>query len=110
MLFLFYGTVTITSIGTQIIGEKLSLECTLFPFTGTASWAQDGIVRTTCATTLCTDYSYGNYTTLLYDSDYINVTFDPVNSSIKVVWKCTHLTHGRDSFNATTMNETQSIH
>ena len=106
MLFLLLGTGTITSIGTQIIGDKLSLKSTLFPFTGTASWAQDGTVRTTC--TFCTDDRYGNCTTFSYGSNYIDVTFDPVDSSIYGVWKCIHLTLGSDSFNVTAMNVTQS--
>jgi hypothetical protein len=107
VLFLFLGTVTITTIGTQIIGDKLILMCTLSPFTGTASWAQNGIVRTTCTTTFCTDFIYGNYTTFLCGNNYIDVTFDPVDSSINGVWECTHLMLGSDSVNIAAMNETR---
>ena len=110
VLFLFLGTITITSTGTQIIGETLRLQCTLSPFTGTTSWAKDGIVRTTCTRTVCTDNSYGNYTTFSIGSNYVNVTFDPVHSSINGVWKCTHLTLGSARFNVNAMNETQYIH
>ena len=108
MLFLFFGTLTITCKGTQITSDKLSLKCTQSPCTGTTSWAQDGIVRTTCTTTFCTDYSYGNYTTFQYGRNYIDVTFDPVDSSINGAWKCTHLKLGSVNFTVTAMNENPS--
>jgi hypothetical protein len=108
LLYLFLGTATITSTGTQIIGDTLVLTCTLSPFTGTASWAQDGIVRTTCITTFCTNNNYGIYTTFSSGNNHINVTFDPVDSSIDGTWTCTHLTLGSDSINVTAVNETLS--
>jgi hypothetical protein len=105
---LFLGTMNITSTGIQIIGEKLVLTCTLSSFTGTASWNQDGTVRSTCTPTFCTVYTYGTYTTFSNGSNYINVTFDPVDSSIDGVWECTHSLLGSDSFNVTAINKTQS--
>jgi hypothetical protein len=105
---LFLGTVTITSTGTHIIGDELVLTCTLSQFTGTASWWQDGIIRTTCITTLCTVDNYGIYTTFSSGSNHINVTFDPVDSSIDGTWTCKHLTLGSASINVTAMNETLS--
>ena len=101
-------TINIASTGTQIIGEKLVLTCTLSSFTGTASWDQDGTVRSICTPTFCTVYTYGTYTTFTHGSNHIDVTFDPVDSSIDGVWKCTHSTLGSDSFNVTAMNKTQS--
>ena len=105
---LVYGSINIESTGTQIIGEKLVLTCTLSLFTGSASWNQDGTLRSTCRTTLCTVETYGAYTTFTHGSNHINVTFDPVDSSIDGVWKCTHSTLGSASFTVMAMNETQS--
>lgn len=108
LLFLLLGTLAITSTGTQIIGDTLSLKCTISPFTDTMTWNQDENVRSTCTTSFCTDYNYGNYTTFSFGSNYSDVTFNPVHSSIDGEWKCTHLTLGSASFNVTAMNETQS--
>ena len=105
---LFSGTIDITDIGTQIIGEKLVLTCTLSSFSGIASWNQNGNIRSTCSPTFCTVYTYGTYTTFTHGSNHINVTFDPVDSSIDGVWKCTHSILGSASFTVTAMNETQS--
>ena len=107
---LFLGTINITSTGTQIIGEKLVLTCTLSlsSFAGAASWYQDDTFLSTCTSTSCTVYTYGTYTTFTNDNNHINVTFDPVDSSIDGVWECTHALLGSDSFNVTAMNKTQS--
>jgi hypothetical protein len=105
---LFLGTVKITSSGTQIIGQKLVLTCAISPFTGTVSWKQDGTVRTICTSTFCSHYTHGSYTTFTYGSNHINVTFDPVDSSIDGLWKCTHTTLGCYGVTVTAMNETIS--
>jgi hypothetical protein len=98
----------IASSGTQIIGRKLALTCAISPFTGAAFWTQDGTVRTICTASLCTIYTYGNYTTFISGSDHINVTFDPVDSSIDGLWTCIHATLGSDTVTVTAMNETIS--
>ena len=105
---LFLGTVKIASSGTQIIGRKLALTCAISSFTGAASWTQNGIVRTLCTSSFCTVHTYGNYTTFISGSDHINVTFDPVDSSIDGWWTCTHATLGSDTVTVTAMNETIS--
>ena len=106
--YCFSGTIAITTTGTQFIGDRLVLTCTISPFVGTVTWAQDGVIRTICAATLCTIPSYGNYTTFSFASTHINVTFEPVDSSIDGEWRCTHATLGNASFTVTAMNETQS--
>ena len=108
ILLFFLGMLTITSTGTQIIGDKLVLTCTISPFNSPTTWSQDGVIRTTCTSSVCTDYNYGNYTTFSYGSNYIDVTFDPVHSSIDGVWQCTHATFGNDNVDVTAMNETLS--
>lgn len=105
---LFLGTVKITSSGTQIIGQKLALTCAISPFTGTASWAQDGTVRTTCTSLFCTHYTHGSYTTFTCGSNHINVTFDPVDSSVDGLWTCINAILGSDAVTVTAMNETIS--
>jgi hypothetical protein len=84
------------------------LTCTISPFTGTVTWAQDGAIRTICTKSLCNIYTYGNYITFSFASSHINVTFDPVHSSIDGLWECTHSTLGSANFTVTAMNEIQS--
>jgi hypothetical protein len=104
---LFLGTLTITSTGSQVIGEKLVLTCTLSPFNGTASWLQDGAVHTICASSFCTISRYGNFT-FSFASNHIDVTFEHVDSSINGVWECTHSELGSANVTLTAMNETLS--
>jgi hypothetical protein len=106
VLLLILGTVSITSMGTQIIGDTFSLNCTILPFDGVATWAQDENVRTTCTNAFCSDYIYGNYTTFSFGSNYIKVTFAPVHSSIDGVWQCTHSAIESSNVTVTAMNET----
>ena len=77
------------------------------PFNSFASWAQDGTVRTTCTSTFCTFHTYENYTAFIYGNDHINVIFDPVDSSIDGLWKCTHTTLGSANITVTAMNKTE---
>ena len=84
------------------------MTCTLSPFTDSASWVQDGIIRSTCTPLFCTDSTYENYTIFSFASSHIDVTFDPVDSSIDGEWKCTYGTLESASFNVTAMNTTQS--
>ena len=78
------------------------------PFTSFASWAQNGNVRTTCTSSFCTFETYENYTTFTYGNDHINVTFDPVDSSIDGLWQCTHTTLGSANITVTAMEKTVS--
>ena len=97
---LVYGTVSIEQPESQIIGQKLVLKCIISEFTGTASWAKDGSVLSTCTTAFCSPKTYENVTTFSYGMNYIEVTFDTVDSSIFGEWTCTDLT-GSESFNVT---------
>ena len=95
-----YGTVSIDYSGSQIIGDQLVLKCTITGFIGTASWAKDGSVLSTCTTSFCSPEKHENVTTFSYGIDYIEVTFATVDSSIFGEWTCTHLTWS-ESFNLT---------
>ena len=97
---LVYGTVRIEDIGSQVIGQKLALKCIIPTFTNTATWSKDGNPLTTCNIAICSPEKYENVTTFSFGNNYIEVTFDTVESSIFGEWTCTHAS-GSDSFNVT---------
>lgn len=99
-LVFFLGTVRITHSGSQEIGEILVLKCTISDFSKTASWWKDETPITTCTKAVCFPEKYENVTTFSHGNNYIEVTFDTVDSSIFGEWKCTHLS-GSKSFNVT---------
>ena len=100
LLFSFLGTVRIEDIESQVIGKKLALKCIIPTFTNTATWSKDGNPLTTCNIAICSPDKYENVTTFSFGNNYIEVTFDTVESSIFGEWTCTHAS-GSDSFNVT---------